>query len=110
MRLIIIVTLFFIPLIGFASFPVENESSQAINLDKSENDAESLSSALWPETLVFIAIGGFLYLLYLGVKRLILLFRENPKKFKKGWIKASVVLVMLIGLAILLENNFLIMH
>tara|TARA_B110000116_G_scaffold125066_1_gene108417 strand:+ start:72 stop:464 length:393 start_codon:yes stop_codon:yes gene_type:complete len=84
MRLIIVTTLFLIPLIGFASFPVENEIFQAISLDenlKLENDAEPLSSALWPEALVFIGIGGFLYLLYLGVKRLTLLFRENPRKF-----------------------------
>jgi hypothetical protein len=93
MRLIILATLFLIPLIGLASFPVENEIFQAISLEenlKSENDAEPLSSALWPEALVFIGIGGFLYLLFLGVKRLILLFRENPRKF---WIFIGSILL-----------------
>ena len=113
MRLIILTTLFLIPYIGLASFPVENEIFQAISLDenlKLENDAEPLSSALWPEALVFIGIGGFLYLLYLGVKRLILLFRENPRKFKKGLIKAGIALGISIGLMIWLNNNILIMH
>jgi hypothetical protein len=113
MRLIILTTLFLIPYIGLASFPVENEIFQAISLDenlKLENDAEPLSSALWPEALVFIGIGGFLYLLYLGVKRLILLFRENPRKFKKGLIKAGIALGIWIGLMIWLNNNILIMH
>ena len=31
MRLIIVITLFLIPLIGFASFPIENEATEFIN-------------------------------------------------------------------------------
>ena len=102
MRLIIITTFFLIPLIGFASFPIENESFQPISLDKLENDAEPLSSALWPETLVFIGIGGFLYLLFIGVKRLTLLFRENPRKF---WI-FLVTLLLSYSLFYLLASLF----
>ena len=114
MRLIIIATLFLIPLIGLASFPIINETTEIIN----QAYLTPWYNTWWAILLQIILFPiGLVRLLYWAATTpdSVIFGREkneilSPKKIKEGWIIAGVVLGILIGLVIWLNSSFLIMH
>ena len=112
MRLIIVITLFLIPLIGFASFPIENETTEFINEVYNQNSlTETPWYNKWWVILINVIISiPFSPLVFLGILglflRLVLILSKIKKSVWKQFFKIlgiafiALFLIAAIGLGI----------
>ena len=112
MRLIIVITLFLIPLIGFASFPIENETTEFINEVYNQNSlTETPWYNKWWVILINVIISiPFSPLVFLGILglflRLVLILSKIKKSVWKRFFKIlgiafiALFLIAAIGLGI----------
>ena len=112
MRLIILTTLFVIPLIGFASFPIENETTEFINEVYNQNSlTETPWYNKWWVILINVIISiPFSPLFFLGILglflRLVLILSKIKKSVWKRFFKIlgiafiALFLIAAIGLGI----------
>jgi hypothetical protein len=112
MRLIIVITLFLIPLIGFASFPIENETTEFINEVYNQTSlTETPWYNKWWVILINVIISiPFSPLVFLGILglflRLVLILSKIKKSVWKQFIKIlgiafiALFLIAAIGLGI----------
>ena len=97
MRLIIVITLFLIPLIGFASFPIENETTEFINEVYNQNSlTETPWYNKWWVILINVIISiPFSPLFLLGILglflRLVLILKINLKSQEKPVVKKELI-------------------
>jgi len=113
MRLIIVITLFLIPLIGFASFPIENETTEFINEVYNQNSlTETPWYNKWWVILINVIISiPFSPLVFLGILglflRLVLILSKIKKSVWKRFFKIlgiafiALFLIAAIGLGII---------
>ena len=112
MRLIILITLFLIPLIGFASFPIENETTEFINEVYNQTSlTETPWYNKWWVILINVIISiPFSPLVFLGILglflRLVLILSKIKKSVWKRFFKIlgiafiALFLIAAIGLGI----------
>jgi len=112
MRLIIVITLFLIPLIGFASFPIENETTEFINEVYNQTSlTETPWYNKWWVILINVIISiPFSPLVFLGILglflRLVLILSKIKKSVWKQFFKflgiafIALFLIAAIGLGI----------
>ena len=112
MRLVIVITLFLIPLIGFASFPIENETTEFINEVYNQTSlTETPWYNKWWVILINVIISiPFSPLVFLGILglflRLLLILSKIKKSVWKQFFKIlgiafiALFLIAAIGLGI----------
>ena len=87
MRSIILSTLFLIPLIGFASFPIENETTKIINeiYNQAADTNKPWYNTWWAILLNVIILIPFSSLVFLGILGLLLRMIIRLSKIKNFW-------------------------
>ena len=107
MKLIILTTLFLIPLIGLASFPIENETTEIINeiYNQASDTNKPWYNTWWAILLNVIILIPFSSLVFLGILGLLLRIIIRLSKIKNFWewffSIIGIALILLFGIALI---------
>ena len=107
MRLIILATLFLVPLIGLASFPIENDTTKIINeiYNQAADTNKPWYNTWWAILLNVIILIPFSSLVFLGILGLLLRIIIRLSKIKNFWewffSIIGIALILLFGIALI---------
>ena len=107
MRLIILAALFLVPLIGLASFPIENDTTKIINeiYNQAADTNKPWYNTWWAILLNVIILIPFSSLVFLGILGLLLRIIIRLSKIKNFWkwffIIFGIAVIVLFGLALI---------